>query len=53
MDKEKQTKIRNDVTGNCWNNRHHTCKGHGRTKNEGTKQVEAYKCKCECHKEVK
>lgn len=38
-----------NITGNCWNNRHHTCQGKGRMKNKGFKRMEEYKCACKCH----
>ena len=40
-------------TGNCWNDRHHTCKGGGLTnaKIDEMKKGNAvrYYCDCECH----
>lgn len=52
MEKSEKKKVRNDTTGNCWNERHWTCKGRGKMRNEGTKQIEIYMCKCRCHNTV-
>jgi hypothetical protein len=35
-------------TGNCWNGRHHTCKGSG-THSGKTGESVSYQCDCDCH----
>ena len=41
-------------TGNCWNARHHTCKGGGVTRSKGEDgkrgDMARYVCDYECHK---
>ena len=49
IEKTEKRRAKDDITGNCWHDRHHTCKGYGRTYSEGSKSVEHYNCKCKCH----
>lgn len=44
-------------TGNCWNGRHHTCKGYGKyvvVSESGKRGKPAeYTCDCQCHSKRK
>ena len=49
MAKEKRTAKRK--TGNCWHERHHTCKGYGKMRRPSGLTI--YTCLCPCHKDKK
>ncbi len=50
MTKEKK-KTAKRKTGNCWSERHHTCKGWGIFKSGESGRIKVYLCVCDCHED--
>ncbi len=46
---KKEPKKARAKTGNCWNGRHHTCKGWGRKRTGESGKISIYVCNCSCH----
>lgn len=46
---KKKEKAKKAKTGNCWNERHHTCNGWGRKRSGEGGTITIYICSCPCH----